>query len=89
MVPLKDDGTLDVKFISILPHADFEELIGEFTQAQSDYFWENAETTTGPVEPIKVEYSLADLEDWGLGFDADKVLNRMRKRLEKRKRLED
>ena len=89
MIPLKDDGTLDVKFISILPHADFEELIGKFTKAQTDYFWENAETTTGPVKPVKVEYSLEDMEDWGLGFDADKVLNRMRKRIEKRKHSKD
>ena len=89
MIPLKDDGTLDVKFISILPNADFEEVVGEFTQAQSDYFWETAETSTGPVKPVKVEYSLEDMEDWGLWFDADKVLNRMRKRLEKWKHSKD
>lgn len=80
MIPMKEDGRLDVAFIEKLPHNEFEELISQFTPKQLEYYEENAHTEKGPTKAIKVDYSLEDFDDWGWGIDMDKLLDRMRKK---------
>lgn len=72
------DGSVDVKFIEILPIDDFEEVINEMSWKQIEYLFSFATPAQGPVNPIKVDYALEELEDWGFGFDGDKVLKRLR-----------
>lgn len=80
MIPLKADGTMDVKFIEKLPIEDFQELLDEMNREQVDYLFADAKPSGEPIQPLKVDYSNEDLEDWGFGFDADKVLARLRKK---------
>ena len=37
MIPLKEDGKIDVKFIEILPLDDFEEIVEEMNWDQINY----------------------------------------------------
>ena len=78
---LKEDGSLDVERLANLPLKEFINAVEELSQEQWNEFIAKCElyAVTGPVEPIVVEYSIA--ED---GVDADVVLENLRKMCYKR-----
>lgn len=75
------DGNIDFKFIEILPTNDFIEIINAMNKEDWDYFDTHVTIVTGPIKPTKFDHTLEDKIDWGVGFDAKKILERMRERI--------
>lgn len=80
MIPLKEDGSLDVSFMKKLPSTEFDELISPLTEDQLEYFFKNAFTEKDPIKADKVDYSLEDFDDWGWGVDAFRFMDRMKEK---------
>ena len=82
MIPIKEDGTLYVELINKLPLNDYMEVMGELSSKQLDYYMVNTpiEPATGPVIPILEEDDILDL---GWGVDGKKLLQQMKRKLDK------
>ena len=82
MIPIKEDGTLYVELINKLPLNDYMEVMGELSSKQLDYYMANTpmEPSAGPVIPIPEEDDIIDL---GWGVDAKKLLDQMKRKLDK------
>lgn len=85
LIPRNEDGTLDIKFILLLPIDDFEIVMENLTFKESREVLSYATPGEGPVKPVHVDYSADDLIDWGWGVDADKLIKRMREKIDKLK----
>ena len=85
MIPLREDGKIDAKFVEILPFDDFEEVVEEMNWDQIDYIFSLAKPIEGMIEPLKVDYSIDDSYDWGWGIDSDKILMRMNGKIKTKK----
>lgn len=81
MLPMHPDGNIDVKFIEILPNNDFIEIVNAMNKEEWDYFDTHVTIVEGPIKPTKIDHTLEDKIDWGFGFDAKKILERMRERI--------
>ena len=79
MIPIKEDGKLDIELINKLPLDDYMDVMGSLSESQIDYYMANShmETSTGPIVPIPEEDDIMDL---GWGVDAKKLLDQMKKR---------
>ena len=84
MIPVKEDGKLDVELINKLPLDDYMEVMGSLSSSQFDYYMANTqmEPSTGPVKPILEKDDIIDL---GWGVDAKKLLDQMKRQLDKNK----
>lgn len=79
MVPLREDGSLDVEFINKLPFDDFEDVISSMTGEQWDYYLsKNPENRNeGPITPIKVDYGFDDPRS---GISLEKFLEQKKRK---------
>ena len=82
MIPGKEDGTLDIELINKLPLDDYMDVMGSLSESQIDYYMANTpmEPSKGPVIPIPEEDDIIDL---GRGVDAKKLLDQMKRELDK------
>ena len=82
MIPMKEDGSPDVEFIDKLPIDDYVDVIGCMNEKQLEYYYSHSsDTYEGPVIPIKVDYGFDDPRS---GVDLHKLLEQMKRRIEKR-----
>lgn len=81
MIPLNENGEIDVKFVERLPFEDFDELAAEMNWDQMNYFFSLAQPAEGEVKPLETDYSLEDFIDWGWGVDMEKIIARMREEI--------
>lgn len=82
MIPVKEDGKLDIELINKLPLNDYMDVMGSLSESQIDYYMANTpmELATVPVKPIPEEDDIIDL---GWGVDAKKLLNQLKDNLTK------
>ena len=82
MIPVKEDGKLDIELINKLPLNDYMDVMGYLSESQIDYYMANTpmELATGPVKPIPEEDDIIDL---GWGVDAKKLLNQLKRQFDK------
>lgn len=79
MLPLKEDGSLDIEFINLLPFHDYLEALGSFTHQQlQDYMSKLPEDR--PDEPMIAHKVDFDLDDPRSGADAHKYLAQKKKK---------
>lgn len=78
MLPLKEDGSLNIELIKKLPLDDYLEALGSFTHQQlQEYMSKLPEDRTGePMIAHKVDF---DFDDPRSGVDADKYLAQKKK----------
>lgn len=83
MVPLKEDGSLDIELIKKLPLDDYLEALGSLTYPQlQEYMSKLPEDRTGePMIAHKVDF---DFDDPRSGGDSFKFLDQLKRRIEKR-----
>ena len=82
MIPIKEDGKLDIELINKLPMDDYMDVMSSLSESQIDYYMAHTpmEPSTGPVIPIPEE---DDIRDLGWGVDAKKLLDQMKRKLDK------
>ena len=73
MVPLKEDGSLDIELIKKLPLDDYLEALGSFTHQQLQEYMSKLpeDRNDEPMCAIRVDF---DLDDPRSGVDTDKYL---------------
>lgn len=79
MVPLKEDGSLDVEFINKLPFDDFEDVISNLNGEQWDDYMSKIPTDSNnePIKPIKVDYGFDDPRS---GINLEKFLDQKKRK---------
>lgn len=79
MVPLKEDGNLDMELLNKLPFYDYLEAVGSFSYQQlQEYMSKLPEDRTGePMIAHKVDFGFDDPRS---GVDADKYLAQKKKK---------
>lgn len=79
MVPLKEDGTLDIERIDRLPIEEYTMEINSFTLKQRDYYFSHLPTNDNHQKTVGVKFHPFDeVIEMGLGVDAEKFLHEMR-----------
>ena len=87
MIPIKEDGSLDIELLNKLPHYDHCAALEQMSWSQIEYYDANTPSVkNGPIVPIEID---DDEEDLGWGVDAEKFLDQLRRRIEKRKHSKD
>lgn len=77
MIPLKDDGTLDVERINELPIEEYMDVIGDLTEEQYEYYQSKTplDEESGPVKAVDF-YPLEEVIERGIGVDIEEYLNK-------------
>lgn len=84
MRSVREDGSLDVKFIKKLPFEDFIEVKNKLAHEQVLQVYDTRpQKHGGTVKGIVVDYTMDDEIDWGFGIDFKDFLRRMTVRLNK------
>ena len=85
MIPLKEDGSLDVERINELPIEEYMDVIRGLTEEQYEYYQSKTPLNEeyGPVKAVDF-YPLEEVIERGIGVDADEIINKLRKVCEKR-----
>ena len=85
MVPLKEDGSLDIKAINKLPILEYTKVVNKFTSKQSEYYYLHLSSNDGTQHTQGVKFCLYDeVIKRGWGVDTDEFLKRMRDKYLKR-----
>lgn len=73
MIPLKEDGSLDIDMIEQLSVEEHMKIIGRLTDVQYDYYMSKLplNENSGPTKAITVDY---DFDDERSGVDLDEYL---------------
>lgn len=81
MVPLKEDGSLDIEYINSLPLDEYMNVMGELTRDQVEEYISKLppDTSREPVRAIEVDYELDDELKRGSVL-ADELIDRLRKK---------
>ncbi len=84
MIPLKEDGSLDVELIDQLPVEEHMRVLGEFTSTQMDYYMSKLSDNNGIDSPrnVIVDYGFDDSRS---GVDIEEYLQEWRAELDQRK----
>ena len=86
MIPVREDGRLDIKFIKKLPFEDFIEVKNKLAHEQVAQLYDTqSQRHVGVVKGVLVDYAMYDEIDWGFGIDFKDFLRRMNFRLNKAK----
>lgn len=81
MVPMDENGHLDINLLKKLPLEDKLEIQSFFTPEQWSYYCNKTFTPNGTIKEVLVEYSMEDEEDWGWGVGSDKFFLRIKEKL--------
>ena len=78
MIPLKDDGTLDVERINELPIEEYMDVIRDLTEEQYEYYQSKTplDEESGPVKAVDF-YPLEEVIERGIGVDVDEIINKL------------
>ena len=83
MIPLRDDGCLDVERINKLPYDEKMEVISKLSENQLLYYFSTLPLYEGgnaPIFAVKVDYTAEDLIARGGGVDAFEFMKEMRRK---------
>lgn len=79
MVPLKEDGLLDIEAIDNLSILENIKVVNKFTSKQREYYYSHLPSNYGTQHTKGVKFCPYDeVIKRGLGVDADEFLKRMR-----------
>lgn len=89
MIPLKEDGSLDIECIDQLPVEEHMRVLGEFTSRQMDEYLSRSSIIEDKNCPrnIIVDYTMEDELKRGSGVDMDVFLKKMKAELEKKEMI--
>ena len=79
MVPLKEDGSLDMELLNKLPFDDYLEAVGSFSYQQLQEYMSKLPEDR-PDEPMIAHKVDFDFDDPRSGVDADKYLAQKKKK---------
>ena len=81
MIPLNEDGSLNIEFIRKLPHSDRGEIISRMNENQFKYYFDETwKSLLDNPKPIRAIPAVDDDLDLGWGIDAFKFLDQLNKR---------
>ena len=86
MVPLKEDGSLNVELIDKLPIEEYRAILETMTQEQYQFYSDNSPANygnNGPSKAIPVNYTLEEALAKGWIVDAKKHVQELRNRIKK------
>ena len=85
MIPLNEDGSLDIERIDALKIEEYTKVINSFTSKQRDYYYSHLPISDNHQHTVGVKFHPMDeIIELGLGVDADTFLNKMHERYLKR-----
>ena len=81
MVPLKENGELDVERINNLPLREYMKVMGDLTDEQFNEYRAKSPVneSKGPIQAINVDFPIEEI-----GLDADLVINNLRRKYMKK-----
>lgn len=83
MIPLKEDGSLDIKRLNKLPHKERMEVISMLSESQFLSYCSTIKITENNQRPIRakvVNYTMEDLIKRGEGVEAFSFLDNLGKK---------
>ena len=81
MIPLKEDGTVDVEKIDNLSSEEYLHVLENMTQEQYRYYSDHGPINKGgnaPTKAIKVNYTLEEAIEKGIIVDATEHIKKLR-----------
>ncbi len=77
MIPLNDDGSLDIERINNLPFDEYMDVMGDLSQEQLHEYLSRLpkQDSNEPMQAVKVNYGCEDVRS---GVDADILLANLR-----------